>query len=291
LCPRCLLRGAIHSSRSGTSAAEHADAAEPPDSATVLGRVGDYELLEKIAEGGMGAVYKARQIALNRLVALKLILAGKLATEEELRRFRTEAEAAAQLDHPNIVPIFEVGSHEGLHYFTMKFLEGGNLAQRMAGEQVREWERATQAPAMGSPPAHLPILSPAQLSEPSQVGCYEPKRIAAIVAKIARAVHHAHERGILHRDLKPANILLDTQGEPHVTDFGLARLLEHDSGLTLSGTIVDTPSFMAPEQAAGRMKELTTSADVYSLGAILYFLLTGRPPFEAETVAAPNQPD
>src|SRR5262249_44203698 len=218
----------------------------PVDGPVKVRYFGDYELLQEIARGGMGVVFKARQVSLNRLVAVKMILAGQLAGEADVRRFKTEAEAAANLDHPNILPIYEVGEHEGQHYFSMKLVEGSSLADAIRSKTL------------------------------------DPRNAVELLAKVARAVHFAYQRGILHRDLKPANVLIDSAGAPYVTDFGLARRVEGDSALTQTGAILGTPAYMAPEQARAA-KQLSTSADVYSLGAILYEILTGRPPFVAAT--------
>src|SRR5436190_21806063 len=208
---------------------------------------GDYELLEKMGGGGQGLVYRARQKSLNRTVALKIIGLGQLATKTHLKRFHVEAEAAASLDHPCIVPIFEIGERDGSCYFSMKFIEGGQL-----DEVVRR--------------------------EPMSV-----RRAAELIAKVARTVHYAHEHHILHRDIKPGNILLDQEGEPHLTDFGLARLVETESTVTRTMEVLGTPSYMAPEQAVGNDAAITSATDVYGLGAVLYQLLTGQPPFAGGT--------
>jgi WD40 repeat protein/serine/threonine protein kinase len=241
-CPRCLLATAL--SVSGPS--------RPSTSHGYPRPFGNYLLLSEIARGGMGVVFRARQETLGRMVALKVIGAGALATPDLVRRFEAEARAAAALDHPNIVPIFEVGEHEGQHYFTMAYIEGQSLAQVLAD----------------------PIRRP---STPVA---------AQWVAQLARAVHHAHQRGVLHRDLKPSNILLDDRGQLHLTDFGLAKLLDGDNRLTRTLAVLGTPSYMSPEQASGRSQFLTTGTDVYGLGAIFYELLTGHPPFTAGTPVA-----
>jgi hypothetical protein len=221
---------------------------DPPTADGPGRRLGNYVLLEEIARGGMGVVYRARHISLNRVVALKLIRTGEFASDEEQRRFHDEAKHTAQLDHPHIVPIYEVGDHQGLPYFSMKFIDGGSLA------------------------GHLPRFR------------QDVRRAVGLLVTVAEAVHYAHQHGILHRDLKPANILIDENDQPYITDFGLAKRVETSAtGPTLSGAIVGTPCYMAPEQAGGHGRQVTTAADVYALGAILYELLTGRPPFQAES--------
>jgi len=234
--------------------AEVDDPGQPPSpmpatarAAALLGEFGDYELLNEIGRGGQGVVFRARQKSLNRIVALKVIGLGQWATKAHLKRFRLEAEAAASLDHPCIVPIYEVGERDGQCYFSMKFIEGGQL-----DEVVKQ----------------TPISI---------------RRAVELIAKVARTVNYAHEHGILHRDIKPGNILLDAKGEPQLTDFGLARLVESESTVTRTLEVLGTPSYMASEQAAGNNTKLTNATDVYGLGAVLYQLLTGHPPFAGGT--------
>jgi eukaryotic-like serine/threonine-protein kinase len=227
---------------------------------------GDYELLAEVARGGMGVVFRARQVSLNRIVALKFIHPGRLKSGEAVRRLEIEAEAVASLDHPNIVPIYDVGEHQGQHYFSMKLVEGGTLAQKISDfscliNELKSSDACFSRSETAKRQAH----------------------IARLLSTIARAVHHAHERGILHRDLKPSNILLDAGGQPHLTDFGLAKVLAADSNLTHSADVLGSPHYMAPEQAEGKRQPLTTATDTYSLGCILYEMLAGRPPFEGET--------
>jgi serine/threonine protein kinase/Tfp pilus assembly protein PilF len=275
LCARCVLKSALGdlggaSVAAGDSSAEALAKADDPGrvddpardetdaaaaghnkkaarAAEMLGELGDYELLEEIGRGGQGVVFRARQKSLNRTVALKVISLGQWASKAHLKRFRLEAEAAASLEHPGIVPIHEVGERDGSCYFSMKFVEGGQL-----DEVVR----------------HAPMSS---------------RQAAELVARVARTVHYAHEHGILHRDIKPGNILLDQKGEPHLTDFGLARLIETESTVTRTLEVLGTPSYMAPEQAAANNTQLTSATDVYGLGAVLYQLLTGHPPFAGGT--------
>jgi WD40 repeat protein/tRNA A-37 threonylcarbamoyl transferase component Bud32 len=225
-----------------------ADIAAPPGAGPPR-VLGDYEILGEIARGGMGVVYKARQLSLNRPVALKMILAGQLATPAEVERFHREATAAASLCHPNIVAIHEVGKHEGQHYFSMEFVDGKSLR-----ELVRE--------------RSLP-----------------PVRAARYARILAEAIHYAHGQGILHRDLKPSNVLIDCFDQPQITDFGLAKRAQGDPELTASGQVLGSPSYMPPEQAAADRGDVGPASDVYALGAMLYELLTGRPPFRAATVA------
>jgi len=230
---------------SNANAAPHVRKAPRPTK--TLADFGDYKLLEEIGRGGQGVVYRAHQKSLNRTVALKVIGLGHWATEAHLKRFRREAEAAASLEHPGIVPIHEVGERDGSCYFSMKFVEGGQLDTVVRREA-------------------MPI-----------------RRAVELIAKVARTIHHAHERGILHRDIKPGNILVDQKGEPHLTDFGLARLVETESTVTRTMEVLGTPSYMAPEQAVGNNAAVSSVTDVYGLGAVLYQLLTGHPPFAGGT--------
>jgi serine/threonine protein kinase/Tfp pilus assembly protein PilF len=258
LCPGCVLKsalgnfldavaGGVDPGRSDTPSAADKNRApnnkKSASAAELLGELGDYELLEEVGRGGQGVVFRARQKSLNRTVALKVISLGQWASKAHLKRFRLEAEAAARLEHPGIVPIHEVGERDGSCYFSMKFVEGGQLD-----------EVASREP--------MPI-----------------RRAVELIAKVARTVHYAHEHGILHRDIKPGNILLDAKGEPHLTDFGLARLVESESSVTHTLDVLGTPSYMAPEQAVGNNAAISSVTDVYGLGAVLYQLLTGQPPF------------
>ncbi|MBL9139999.1 MAG: protein kinase [Verrucomicrobiales bacterium] len=256
LCARCVLEAGLKALEptqvtgpSGTASSEPF-VVTTPFTGVPIRYFGDYEVLEEIARGGMGVVLKARQVSLNRVVALKLMSSGALATEELIQRFKAEAEAAASLAHPNIVPIHEIGEHQGQQYFSMGFVEGSNLR-----EVIRN------RPA----------------------GCADLKESVGWVITIARAVHYAHQRGVLHRDIKPSNILIDATGEPFLTDFGLAKLVEKGSTLTHTNAVLGTPSYMAPEQARGDTKEVTTAVDLYGLGAVLYEALTGAPPFAGGT--------
>src|SRR5436305_2736590 len=261
LCPRCVLKSAL-GDLAGASVAGGGDPGRVDDparderdavaaghnkktarAAELLGELGDYELLEEVGRGGQGVVFRARQKSLNRTVALKVISLGQWASKAHLKRFRLEAEAAARLEHPGIVPIHEVGERDGSCYFSMKFVEGGQI-----DEVVRRESMST-------------------------------RQAAELIAKVARTVHYAHEHGILHRDIKPGNILLDAKGEPHLTDFGLARLVESESSVTQTLDVLGTPSYMAPEQAMGNNAAISSATDIYGLGAVLYQLLTGQPPF------------
>src|SRR5438477_10724567 len=258
LCAKCVLKTALMMppeapvaarDDGGPAANVEANAAAAPHSkkaaraVELLGELGDYELLEEIGRGGQGVVFRARQKSLNRTVALKVISLGQWASKAHLKRFRLEAEAAAHLEHPGIVPIHEVGERDGSCYFSMKFIEGGQLDEVSKREPI-------------------PI-----------------RRAVELIANVARTVHYEHEHVILHRDIKPGNILLDTKGEAHLTDFGLARLVESESSVTHTLDVLGTPSYMAPEQAIGNNAAVSSTTDVYGLGAVLYQLLTSQPPF------------
>jgi len=260
LCPGCLLECGLEAEQGSLPADHEGLLITAPSFRNVEGEsrqtevpamrsFGDYELLEEIARGGMGIVYKARQISLNRIVALKMLLFGPMAQPEYVQRFRTEAAAAASLQHPHIVAIFEVGFREGQHFFAMEHVAGRSLS-----DVVRD----------GPVPA---------------------RRAADYVKTVAEAIQYAHERGILHRDLKPSNVLIDEFDQPKVTDFGLAKQIGKETELTLSGQVLGSPNYMPPEQAVPHRGLVGKRSDVYSLGAILYHLLTGRAPFVAPTVA------
>src|SRR5688572_7882501 len=249
LCPACLLDAGIGQPDESSSSTP----ARPNETAIAVvpsqfpQTFGDYELLGEIARGGQGVVYRARHAKLQREVALKMFPLHPWTSPADLERFRTEARVAADLDHPAIVPIFDIGDVQGQHFFTMKLVDGVGL-DRLSSNDL------------------LP-----------------PSRSAEIVGEAARAIHHAHERGVLHRDVKPGNILLDSAGHPHITDFGLAKLLESDNTLTRTRDVLGTPSYISPEVAAGGGRKLSTATDVYGLGTVLYHLLTGQPPFAGGT--------
>jgi len=248
-CINCLLRASLGDEDGDRAEAPHRfdrDESIAGDSGTPV-EFGDYELLEEIGRGGQGVVYRARQKSLNRIVALKIIALGHWASKAHVKRFRREAEAAASLEHPCIVPIYDVDERDGACYFSMRFVEGGQLDEVLKREPM------------------------------------PPRQAAELIVKLARTVHYAHEHGILHRDIKPGNILLDKNGEPHLTDFGLARLVESESSITHTLDVLGTPSYMAPEQAVGNNKGVSRATDVYGLGAVLYQLVTGQPPFAGGT--------
>lgn len=208
---------------------------------------GDYELLEEVGRGGMGVVYRAKQESLDREVAVKMLLRGQFASAADQARFQAEAEAAARIHHPHIVPVYEVGVFEGKNFFSMKYVAGRTLADRLKS------------------------------------GPLTPRDAAELMSKVAKAIDYAHQQGVLHRDLKPSNILIDDQGEPHVMDFGLAKQVSDPENLTKTGAVLGTPAYMSPEQAAGNRGGVGVASDVYSLGTILFHALTGKPPFEAST--------
>jgi len=254
-CPHCLIGLGFEVPGNSDGEAGATPVTQPPPASNVappgltpLRRFGDYELVEEIARGGMGVVYKARQVSLDRSVAVKLILAGEFATPQFVQRFRTEAAAAAVLHHPNIVAIHEVGVHAGQHFFSMDFVDGPSLAALVG---------------------HQPLPA---------------RRAAQYLKTIAEAIHYAHEQGILHRDLKPSNVLIDAHDQPRITDFGLAKRLAGKTSLTLSCQMVGSPNFMPPEQATAKHGKVGRYSDVYALGGILYHLLTARPPFQADSL-------
>ncbi len=259
LCAKCVVEVMLNFAE-----ADDGTGSEEPQADEGLGQIGDYQILERIAAGGMGVVYKARQLSMGRMVALKLIAEGKLASHTEKERFLLEARAAGELDHPHILPIFEVGEDSGQYYFSMRLITGGSLTDRLPEIGPQQDVRSSSSTIMSG---------------------FRDRQTAMVklLVKIARAVHHAHEQGILHRDLKPANILIDQHGEPQITDFGLAKRVHEDTHLTISGQILGSPAYMAPEQAEGRNRDLTNAVDIYPIGVMLYQFLTGVLPFDGET--------
>src|SRR3954462_269447 len=245
LCPACLINAGL---RAFSFRAETGDRFPKKDKSKTHTTIGDYELLEEVARGGMGIVFRARQVSLDRIVAVKALLFGEFASDPFIARFRAEAQAAAALQHRNIVAIHDVWEHRGQHFFSMEFVEGQTLAQI------------------------------------SKEGPLTSKRAARYAATIARALHFAHTRRILHRDLKPANVLIDQNDEPRITDFGLAKRIDQDAAQSASG-VIGSPHYMSPEQADGAGAELGPATDIYSIGAMLYHMLTGRPPFAGESTA------
>ena len=252
-CPACMLGAALAPEGQESVAATVVPADPPPahprspypfDAGNC---VGDYEILDEIGRGGMGVVYRAHQVSLNRVVALKIIGAGRLASEAEVTRFQIEAETAARLDHPNVVAVHEVADHQGQCFFTMQYVPGRNLSDLMKSRTV------------------------------------SVREAARYIHEVALAIAHAHRHNVLHRDLKPSNVLIDAAGHARVTDFGLAKHLADDSEITVSGQILGTPSYMSPEQAGARQSQVGPATDIYSTGALLYHLLTGRPPFQGDT--------
>src|SRR5204863_7868931 len=248
LCTPCAVDRALAMTHGNSlvQSVEATTAAGPPPLRPItedipLGSFGEYELLEEIARGGMGVVYRARQLSLGRIVALKMILAGPFATQQIIQRFRGEVTAAALLQHPNIVAIHDVGIHDGQHYFSMDYVEGEDLSQLVGNRPL--------------PPA----------------------KAARYVNVISEAIHYAHQQGILHRDLKPSNVLVDASDQPRITDFGLAKRLEGDASITATGQMLGSPDLMPPEQASSQRGKVGRPSDVYGLGAILYHLLTARP--------------
>jgi serine/threonine protein kinase len=269
LCPRCVLRRSFEPLDEPAPEPGPAPDARPASALSEAGplrRVGGYELLQEIGRGGMGVVYKARQPALNRVVALKLIMPNRLASLADIQRFQREAETAARLDHPHILPIYEVGESDGQPFYVMKHVEGGSLAARMAEYAL---------PAAG-------VFERQLRTERRR----HQLKVASLVQKLSEAVAYAHQCGVLHRDLKPGNVLLDVQGEPYVADFGLAKWMDQEAGLTRSLVGIGTPGYAAPEQLGEGDQRQTTATDVYGIGAILYELLTGQVPCRRSSTLA-----